>query len=713
MQKTNWLLIGFILIGLNLSLSAQTLNFHEGSIKEAMDKGKAQNKMVFVDFFADWCAPCKVMDREVFTHPEVVNYFNKNFISVKLDAEKGEGINFAARNKVSAYPTFIIFNQDEEPELRLTGAHQAKLFLEKIQKGLDSKRSPEVLAKRYKEGERTPALINDYVFLLMEKGNETEGYEIANKYFNSLSKKKLRDPSNWFLFERYTLDRNDQKAKYLLQNKKQFVKKNGEEKVNKVLNGFVQSEVLSYLSGYRFKENSFNEKEYNSLKNTIAQAQLPDSFAYAHALSIIDARAQKDFDLYLTKVENHFQDLHKFSKFVIMINMSSSLKEASDEVKLRAADFLEKYAGNYTEKVAARTIKETILKFRKEDGYTSVNFEQGDFNSVMKKAKAQDKLIFFDAFADWCGPCKLMDETVFADSVAGRFFNTNFINVKVDMEKGEGPELLKSYPVLAFPTYLLIDKNGKEVHRIVGSYGTKEFMRLVAKGSQPQTGLTYLKETYKQGSREPSLMANLAEGLFNSYQKQEMSKILNEYFDQQTDEGKMDKQNAFMYKFSTGIADKKFQYLIDNSVKIRNQFGEKNFLNIIDKVVEPTLMNEQSNFRKKDFIRTKYPQLYTLNLPKESQTKVLMDLIDVAGEGGDNFDKLISYQSENVLKFNNERTRLMTMYLLLGVPNNGTAEQKVKLQSLLKNVIANSNGASIKDGLELFLKNLEGKMEVQ
>lgn len=392
-----------------------------------------------------------------------------------------------------------------------------------------------------------------------------------------------------------------------------------------------------------------------------------------------------------------------------MMNMESNLKDGDDKTKLRAADFLEKNVGEITDKIASGAIRKTILNFRNEEEYTSVNFEKGDFNSVLNKAKEQDKLIFFDAYADWCGPCKVMDATVFADPVAGRYFNTNFINAKVDMEKGEGPELLKTYPVSAFPTYLLIDKNGKEVHRIVGSYETTEFINLIRKGSEAQNGLTFLKEAYKNGRREPAMMKNLAEGLSYSYQKGQLNNILNDYFDGQTEKERVNTKNLFMYQYSSGIMDKKFQYFIENADQIKQQIGEKEFFATIDQVAVPNLMNEQVNFKKKDFIRTKFPQLYNLNLPTESQTKLLMGVVEIAGEG--NLDKLIEYQTENVLKLTNERDRLMTLYLLLSIPNKGTSAQKIKLQSLLKNVLANTKKEMIKDSLEMFLKNLEGNMD--
>ena len=74
-------------------------------------------------------------------------------------------------------------------------------------------------------------------------------------------------------------------------------------------------------------------------------------------------------------------------------------------------------------------------------------FETLSFKEALAKAKSGNKLIFMDCYTSWCGPCQFMSQTIFPKKEVGNFFNANFINVKYDMEKGEGPELQKKYDV--------------------------------------------------------------------------------------------------------------------------------------------------------------------------------------------------------------------------------------------------------------------------
>jgi thioredoxin-related protein len=113
-----------------------------------------------------------------------------------------------------------------------------------------------------------------------------------------------------------------------------------------------------------------------------------------------------------------------------------------------------------------------------------IKFEKSNWNQVLQKAKAENKIIFMDAYTSWCGPCKSMQARVFPDKKVGDFFNENFINVKVDMEQGEGPSIALKYPVRGYPTLFFIDpKSGKIVNQALGYKSTEQLIQI---GEQTQ-----------------------------------------------------------------------------------------------------------------------------------------------------------------------------------------------------------------------------------
>jgi thiol:disulfide interchange protein len=97
-----------------------------------------------------------------------------------------------------------------------------------------------------------------------------------------------------------------------------------------------------------------------------------------------------------------------------------------------------------------------------------INFFEGNFKAAQAKAKSEKKIIFLDAYAAWCGPCKRMAANVFTDPAVGEYFNKNFVNLKIDMEKGEGVQLSQQYQVQYYPTLFFIDANGKIIKKLVG-----------------------------------------------------------------------------------------------------------------------------------------------------------------------------------------------------------------------------------------------------
>ncbi|MCC3214898.1 thioredoxin family protein [Chryseobacterium sp. X308] len=160
-----------------------------------------------------------------------------------------------------------------------------------------------------------------------------------------------------------------------------------------------------------------------------------------------------------------------------------------------------------------------------------IKFEEGNFASILAKAKKEKKLVFIDAYASWCGPCKLMVKNIFPLQSVGDYYNSHFINAKIDMEKGEGIELAKKYNVKAFPTYLFIDGNGEAVHRTLGYVEEKDFIQFAKDAEDPNKRLTSLKQQFEKGEKDPEFLKNLA-GLTMYNDTEFAGKVLNRYFQQ-------------------------------------------------------------------------------------------------------------------------------------------------------------------------------------
>ncbi len=145
--------------------------------------------------------------------------------------------------------------------------------------------------------------------------------------------------------------------------------------------------------------------------------------------------------------------------------------------------------------------------------FSIITFAQGmkfeenkTFNDLLAIAKKENKLLFVDAYTTWCGPCKMMAKNVFPQPKVGEFYNANFINSKIDMEKGEGIDLAKKYNVRAYPTYLFINGDGELIHRVTSYYDAPEFIEVGKDAVDPAKQMGALKKKFEAGDKDPEFL---------------------------------------------------------------------------------------------------------------------------------------------------------------------------------------------------------------
>lgn len=163
--------------------TAQGIEFFHGKWKEALVEAEKEDKLIFIDCYTTWCGPCKRMAKNVFTKSEVGDFFNENFINLKLDMEKTDGKSFGREYVVSAYPTLYFINYKGEIIKTQTGGKKPEdliAFGKAAMKGYDKSGN---YAEAYEEGKRDFDLVYNYVNELNKVGKPSQ--KIANDYVSS------------------------------------------------------------------------------------------------------------------------------------------------------------------------------------------------------------------------------------------------------------------------------------------------------------------------------------------------------------------------------------------------------------------------------------------------------------------------------------------------------------------------------------------------
>ena len=77
---------------------------------EALEKAKTSKKLIFVDLYADWCVPCRIMDANTYSDPTVASLLNTQFISTKLDVDSQDTITCDGKRKTVQRCYFDVWN---------------------------------------------------------------------------------------------------------------------------------------------------------------------------------------------------------------------------------------------------------------------------------------------------------------------------------------------------------------------------------------------------------------------------------------------------------------------------------------------------------------------------------------------------------------------------------------------------------------------------
>jgi len=128
MKYARWFapVLGLLVIGMCASagLGAEGISWH-GSLDDAIAAAQKNDKLVMVDFYAEWCDPCKMLEQETFPAPAVVRAA-ESYECTRVDTDRHPEI--AMRYGVMGLPNIVFLNQRGEPIHGMVGFYPAAPF---------------------------------------------------------------------------------------------------------------------------------------------------------------------------------------------------------------------------------------------------------------------------------------------------------------------------------------------------------------------------------------------------------------------------------------------------------------------------------------------------------------------------------------------------------------------------------------------------------
>jgi thioredoxin-related protein len=246
-MKTKLLLI-LLLAVCATTVNSKSINFETTSFQKVLEKAKKEKKTIFVDAYTTWCGPCKRMENNVFTDPDVQKYFDEHFINFRIDMESKEGKDFEETYPIEAYPTLLFINAEGKLILKKTGYRSPEDFVLLGKRVINPADDPLTeLNKRYDAGERNLDFIYSYIYALMEDNMPFE--EIGVSYLKGIPNAELSKDSVFSIFRMCDNKLGSPHVTYFIENLNEFYYMNGsegvKEKIGNVLGDNVELLITS------------------------------------------------------------------------------------------------------------------------------------------------------------------------------------------------------------------------------------------------------------------------------------------------------------------------------------------------------------------------------------------------------------------------------------------------------------------------------------
>lgn len=474
MMKRILLLMTVCLLGYGLSWGQEEVKMkYVYSFEEAMKKAREEGKPVFFNCFADWALPCHGMNRAVFSDQEFADWMEEHFVNLFMDVTASpEGRALAERYSIRFQAHYLVLDERGDIVLRIIGGTKLPEFQEQVKLALSPETSLKGLAEKYAAGDRKEQTLRNYAVVL-KLADEQERYaKVAEEYFTVVAPEEWVKAENWEMFSDLVKNRDSKMFKYLLEHQQEFTEHNGLEAVqNKIVKACF--EPLYFMANGSMP---YDAAGLLDVYMTLQRSGIDFGHMIYTVYDIAKSRGEKKVDAMMDLFEQKGGVMDENTRCGLELSLAE-LKDLSQQQRERLVAYLTK-----RKKEVEVNLQEyydgAVFTLTHTEG---IQFSDLSFDEALKKAKEEKKLVFMDCYTTWCGPCKLMSDQVFNRKEVGDYFNKHFINLKRDMEKGEGKDLAGRYNVDAFPTMFLLDSNGNVVYKLLGAQDMKTFLEKMKK----------------------------------------------------------------------------------------------------------------------------------------------------------------------------------------------------------------------------------------
>lgn len=135
-------LLILLLLALGADMAQAQVRFETKTTDAVREMAVRSGKLVFIDLYADWCPPCRMMERDVFSRSDVGEFMERYFVAAKYNTDKTTGRELLKKYGSGSIPLYLIFDTEGDLLGRIQGAADADTFLDNLRQILARQGTP-------------------------------------------------------------------------------------------------------------------------------------------------------------------------------------------------------------------------------------------------------------------------------------------------------------------------------------------------------------------------------------------------------------------------------------------------------------------------------------------------------------------------------------------------------------------------------------------
>lgn len=290
-------------------VSSQGIEFEDVTLEQAMDKSIKENKLIFIDCYTTWCGPCKALSKNVFPNDTVGEFFNKNFVNLKVDMESDRGIELNTKYGITSYPT-LLFIEPENGDIvyKIIGAEPGTQWLiSAAEIAIDPTQNIQGLLHSYNQNKNDFTVVARLIDCLSVCHMNDKKEEIIADFLSVISEDEDSIADIWSIIDKSVTDIYSSGYSFLRENAESFVRIIGSEAIDNKIDAVTKNAVNQFVFRKRIPQENFPQNEFDTLFSIVRSQNSDNNDYYLSQLKMIEEVQNGNYNAMLNEMEKSLQ----------------------------------------------------------------------------------------------------------------------------------------------------------------------------------------------------------------------------------------------------------------------------------------------------------------------------------------------------------------------------------------------------------------------